>query len=101
MTKTEPSPVEEPAPDLVNSPPHYTQGRIECIDAIESALGLDGFIAFLQGQVLKYTWRLGRKGPAEVDARKAAWYQERLVAALQEREREGSREASLWRPPRL
>ncbi len=75
--------------DLIDSPPHYTQGRIECIDAIESALGPAGFIAFLRGQVLKYTWRLGLKGAAEVDARKAAWYQERLVAALDAQARQG------------
>jgi hypothetical protein len=72
------------APDTseVDAPAHYTQGDIECIDAIAAALGRDGFIAFLRGQVLKYTWRLGLKGAAITDARKAAWYQARLIAVL-------------------
>ena len=38
--------------DPVNHPAHYTQGSVECIDAIESALGPDGFVAFLRGQVI-------------------------------------------------
>jgi len=72
-----------PEVDPVNSPPHYTQGDIECIDAIRAALGHDGFIAFLRGQVLKYTWRTGHKGDPAVDARKCAWYQARLVEELE------------------
>ena len=68
--------------DLVDHPPHYTAGEIECIDAIASALGHDGYVAFLRGQVIKYTWRLGRKDCALQDARKAAWYQAKLIEAL-------------------
>ena len=34
--------------DMVNNPTHYTHGAIECIDAIEAALGPEGFIAFLR-----------------------------------------------------
>jgi hypothetical protein len=70
-------------PDLVNHPPHYTAGAVECIDAIEAALGRDGFVAYCQGQVVKYLWRLGRKGPKLEDARKAQWYAARLVATLE------------------
>ena len=70
-------------PDPVNHPLHYTQGTVECIDAIAAALGREGLIAFLRGQVLKYTWRLGAKGPALEDAQKAAWYQARLIATLE------------------
>lgn len=68
--------------DMVNKPPHYTAGAVECIDAIEAALGPEGFIAFLRGQVIKYTWRLGRKDAALQDAQKAASYQARLIEAL-------------------
>jgi len=70
-------------PDLVNHPPHYTAGGVECIDAIEAALGREGFISYCQGQVIKYLWRLGRKGPALEDARKAEWYARRLVKILE------------------
>lgn len=63
--------------DLVNHPDHYTQGGIECIDAIESALGKDGFKAFLAGQVMKYVWRYQHKNGAE-DIAKANWYLQKL-----------------------
>ena len=75
-----------PASDPVNHPAHYTAGSIECIDAIESALGRDGFVAFLRGQVIKYSWRLGRKGDSLEDAQKALWYQRRLVETLSKEE---------------
>ena len=68
--------------DPVNHPSHYTQGSIECIDTIASALGHDAFIQFLRGQVIKYMWRLGRKGDARQDAEKGTWYASRLVAEL-------------------
>ncbi len=70
--------------DPVNHPFHYTSGAIECIDAIASALGHDGFVAFLRGQVIKYNWRCGLKDSAEQDAAKAAWYAARLHRALSE-----------------
>lgn len=68
--------------DPVNHPDHYTQGDVECIDAIESALGAQGFIDFLRGQVIKYAWRMRHKGDALENGRKGAWYQSRLVGAL-------------------
>ena len=68
--------------DQVNHPPHYTQGSIECIDAMEAMLGRDGFIAYLRGSIMKYNWRLLNKaGPAE-DAAKLAWYNNRLLQVL-------------------
>jgi hypothetical protein len=70
--------------DPVNHPSHYTAGRVECIDAIESALGPEGFVNFLRGQVIKYTWRLAHKGNPVQDAEKAAWYQNLLIAKLKE-----------------
>ena len=73
---------DNPEGDQVNHPSHYTQGSIECIDAIASALGPDAFIEFLRGQVIKYMWRLGHKGDALQDAEKGTWYASRLVAEL-------------------
>lgn len=64
--------------DPVFHPSHYTQGSVECIAAIESALGPEGFPAFLRGQCIKYAWRLGRKGDAVEDAGKLAWYAQEL-----------------------
>lgn len=68
--------------DPVENPAHYTAGAIECIDAIEAALGRGAFIGYLRGQVLKYTWRIGLNGDAAEDAGKARWYAARLEALL-------------------
>lgn len=64
--------------NLVNHPKHYNQGSIECIDAIESMLGWEGFRDFLRGQVVKYNWRLSHKEQDVLDVGKAKWYQDRL-----------------------
>lgn len=53
--------------------PHYTQGEIECIDAIRAALGPEGFRIYCIGNVLKYTWRYPHKGGAD-DLSKATDY---------------------------
>jgi hypothetical protein len=65
--------------DPVNNPPHYNQGAVECIDAIESALGPEGFRAYCKGNALKYIWREQHKGGTE-SLRKAIWYLDRLVS---------------------
>lgn len=69
-------------PDPVNHPSHY-QGKVETIDAIESALGEEGFRAYCRGNAIKYLSRLGKKGPAVEDARKAAWYINKLVESYE------------------
>jgi hypothetical protein len=74
---------EDAAPDMVNHPPHYTQGGVECIDAIRAALGEDGFRAYCRGNALKYLWRAGLKGDEAEDLAKAAWYA-RKAAGVQE-----------------
>ena len=63
-------------PDMVNSPPHYTSGGIECIDYIKAKLSPEGYRGYLQGNLLKYASRIGKKGSD--DAGKAAWYADRL-----------------------
>ena len=60
-------------PDMVNSPPHYRAGGVECIDAIRAALGHDGFIAYCRGNVIKYQFRADHKNGKE-DLKKAVWY---------------------------
>lgn len=57
----------------VNHPAHYTQGEIECIDAIRAALTPDEFRGYCKGNALKYIWRERHKG-GQQDADKAAWY---------------------------
>lgn len=78
----QPAHVPTPVVDLINQPPHYTAGTIECLDAIEAALGARGFADFLRGQIIKYQWRLGLKGHPVVDAAKAEFYAKRLSEHL-------------------
>lgn len=67
--------------DMVNSPPHYNQAGIECIDAIAAATN-DGYQFYLQGNVIKYIWRYRYKNGAE-DLRKAQWYLQELITCLE------------------
>lgn len=64
--------------DMVNAPPHYRQGEIECIDAIRAALTPEEFRGYCKGNALKYVWRERHKGGAESLA-KAAWYLARIA----------------------
>ncbi len=64
--------------DLVNHPPHYKQGGIECIDAIESALTPEEFRGHCKANALKYIWREKHKGQDE-SLRKAIWYLNRAL----------------------
>lgn len=65
--------------DNVTHPSHYTQGKVECIDAIEAAVtGLSGMDAVCTAQVIKYMWRWRHKNGVE-DLRKAGWYLDRLI----------------------
>ena len=59
--------------DMVNSPSHYNQSGIECIDAIEAMTG-EGFEYHLQATAVKYLWRYRYKGKALEDLKKARWY---------------------------
>lgn len=70
--------------DPVQKPAHYAAGKVECIDATEAALqgDTDPVSAFLRGQVIKYVWRMHGKGAPLQDAKKAAWYLERLIRHL-------------------
>jgi hypothetical protein len=65
--------------DLVNHPPHYKKGEVECIHAIKAALGDEGFKAYCKGQVIKYLWRADHKGSPKEDLGKADWYMRRLL----------------------
>lgn len=66
--------------DMVNSPPHYTAGRIECIDALEAAVeGLEGIEAHCTANAIKYLWRWKRKQNPVQDLRKAIWYVNHLI----------------------
>ena len=68
--------------DNVNHPSHYTKGKVECIDALESAtIGKSGIEAVCVANVIKYLWRYEQKNGLE-DVKKAQFYLNRLVATL-------------------
>ena len=65
--------------DTVNHPSHYTDGGIECIEAIEASLSLEEFRGYCKGNIQKYVWRERLKGNVE-SLKKAAWYLDRLIS---------------------
>lgn len=70
--------------DPVNHPSHYTNGGIECIDAIQAATEhLNGFEGLLTGQVIKYCWRWKLKELPVQDLKKARWYLDKLIEYLE------------------
>jgi hypothetical protein len=71
--------VAEPMKDMVNKPPHYTDGGMEVIDFIE-AKRLDYHL----GNVVKYITRAGKKDDELQDLQKARWYLDRAISARHE-----------------
>lgn len=51
--------------DNVDHPQHYTNGEIECKDAIKSALTPEEYRGWIKGNAIKYVWRERYKGGTE------------------------------------
>ena len=66
---------------MVNRPPHYIQGAVECLDAIAASMSPEAFAGFLKGNALKYIWRYDKKGGVQ-DLEKAAFYLKKLTSSL-------------------
>ena len=66
-------------PDMVNSPAHYGNGSIECIEYIEDFLTTEEFIGYLRGNIAKYLHRWRWKGKPMEDLKKARWYLDKLI----------------------
>lgn len=76
--------------DIINSPSHYLNDRFdfETIDVIEAYTdGLEGIEAVCTGNALKYICRWHKKNGVE-DLRKAAWYIDRLINHILDKEEE-------------
>lgn len=68
----------------VEHPTHYTQGGIECIDALKAAtVGKTGIEAVCVANAIKYLWRYEKKNGIE-DVKKSKWYIERLLKEMEE-----------------
>ena len=75
--------IEQVRQDMINHPSHYTQGKVECIDALESAtIGKSGIEAVCVANIIKYLWRYEEKNGIE-DVKKAQFYLNRLLATLE------------------
>lgn len=66
------------ADERVNHPNHYTQGDIECIDAMQAAFGKEAVSWFCVCNAFKYVWRHRNKNGVE-DIDKAKWYLNKYV----------------------
>lgn len=73
--------------DAVQHPSHYTQGKVECIEALESATaGLAGIEAVCTANAIKYLWRYKHKNGVQ-DVKKAQWYINHLIKHLEGEEK--------------
>lgn len=71
---------EETLEKNVNHPKRYTKGKIECIDALESAVvGKTPEEAICVANVIKYLWRYEEKEPLR-SLKSAEWYLKRLIS---------------------
>tara|TARA_R110000823_G_scaffold192419_1_gene324006 strand:+ start:276 stop:572 length:297 start_codon:yes stop_codon:yes gene_type:complete len=72
--------------DPVDKPAHYNLGDgVECIDYIKQVLGLDGFISYCHGNMLKYQHRHRYKNNPVEDMKKAQWYLNKMLEAMKEK----------------
>ena len=81
-----PSYAEKPKEDMVNHPSHYTQGEIECIEAIKyinNKLHMEGYEGYCLGNFIKYIWRCNFKNGWE-DIDKAIFYLSELLTEQKE-----------------
>lgn len=77
--------------DMVNHPPHYAFGVHETIDVIEA-----WELPYHLGNVVKYVSRAKRKGKELEDLKKAAWYLDRYIALIEDKNSFGFHQASLF-----
>ena len=71
--------------DPVNRPAHYNLGGgVECIDYIKQVLGNQGFIAYCQGNMIKYQHRYRYKNKPVEDMQKAQYYLNKMLETMSE-----------------
>lgn len=68
--------------EQVNHPSHYAHGKIECIDAMQSAKGVFKTIAFCECSTFKYNWRQGMKDATIQEIQKQTWYNSHQIELL-------------------
>ena len=69
--------------DVVNHPPHYGEGKIECIEYLKDNMDVMMFMGYLEGNVKKYLHRYRYKNKPLEDLKKAQWYLNRLIEEME------------------
>lgn len=64
--------------DTINKPSHYADSKIECIDAMEAAFGIEPVMHFCLCNSFKYIFRSQKKNGVE-DLKKAMWYENKYL----------------------
>ena len=75
--------MEEAEADVVNKPPHYGNGKVECIDYMKDNMDHMMFMGYLEGNCKKYLHRNRYKQKPLEDLRKARWYLDKLVKEME------------------
>lgn len=75
--------MEEAEPDVVNQPPHYGNGKIECIEYMRDNMDNMMFMGYLEGNCKKYLHRFRYKNKPVQDLHKARWYLDRLIKEME------------------
>ena len=71
-------PLPQSGNDVVNHPSHYTQGSVECIDALVETQGKEAVMSFCICNAFKYLWRHRHK-ENETSIDKAFWYLKKYI----------------------
>tara|TARA_R100000935_G_scaffold28872_1_gene49244 strand:+ start:437 stop:913 length:477 start_codon:yes stop_codon:yes gene_type:complete len=74
VTEAVSEPVATAKEDMVNSPAHYSESEIECIDAMVAAFGIERVQDYAAIAAFKYIWRQNKKWNPIEDREKALWY---------------------------
>jgi hypothetical protein len=68
---------------VVDKPPHYNTGSIECIDYLKDNMTTEAFRGYLEGNTKKYMHRFRYKGKQLEDLKKAQWYLNYLIKEME------------------
>ena len=71
--------VDEDLYDKINSPHHYSEYDLACIEFIKGSMSREEFLGYLKGTNLKYMYRYRLKGIPKKELGKAEWYLKRLI----------------------
>lgn len=70
--------------DTIAHPNYYNEGGIECFDVIRAALGTKGLVSFCEANIIKYAYRMKKKGKYLEDVRKIRDYADEILKIFNE-----------------